>query len=117
LNFAVHLVNESVHSTDERILDPALNHLGQEASAFKALQNYRGLLSALPAYAALAGTDNDRVILESIVRTSTEPDHNMRRQLVSVQQFRTIIYDYSAVPNWIETLASLTITVEKVDQL
>lgn len=117
LNFALHLVNESVYPDDRRVLDPAVNHLTQESSVFTSMQNYRGLLSHLPAYAALAGTDNDRVILESIVRKTSEPDHNMRRQLVSVQQFRCIIYDYSAVPNWIQILASLTINVEKVDQL
>lgn len=117
LRFHVHLVNESYEQDDKRILDAALNHLGQESNVFKSLMNFRCLLSYVPGFEALADTDQDRVLIESIVRESTDPDHTMRRQLVSVQRFACRIFDYSATPNWATVLAQLALDVQKVDHL
>jgi len=117
LLFNVHLVNESFDSTDQRILNATLNHLGLESNVFRALMNFRCLLSYVPGFEALEDTDADRVLIESISRESTDPDHTMRRQLVSVQRFACRIYDYSALPNWTTVLAELDLDVQKVDQL
>lgn len=117
LRFNTHLVNESFYDNDQRVLDAAVNHLGQESSVFVALMNWRCMLSYVPGFEALADTANDRVLLESIVRESSEPDHTMRRQLVGVQRFACRIYDYSAQPQWAQVLAALSLDVQIVDSL
>lgn len=117
LAFNVHLVNDSYFDNDARVLDPTLNHLGQETAVFRALMNWRCMLSYVPGFEALAGTANDRVLMESVVRESTEPDHNMRRQLVSVQRFTCRVYDYGATKTWVSVLAALAVDTEIVDNL
>lgn len=117
LRFNVHLVNESFDPGEQRILNASLNHLGGESAIFKALMNFRCLLSYVPGFEDLEGTEDDRVLIESIVRESTESDHTMRRQLVSVQRFSCRIFDYSALPNWTDVLAGLDLDILNVDQL
>lgn len=117
LRFSVHLVDESYHDDDKRITDTALNHLTKASAIFRALMNWRCNLSYVPGFEALADTTEDRVLLESIVRLNSEPDHNLRRQLVSVQGFTTRIYDYSAAPAWEQVLATLALDVQIVEEL
>ncbi len=114
LAFNVHLVNDSVFDTDERILDSTLNHLGQEGAIFRALMNWRAMLHDVPGMDTLEDTSADRVLLESVVRNSTEPDHNLRRQLVSVQQFTARLYDYTATKQWVQVLTDLDLEVLRV---
>ena len=113
----IHLVDESFYDDDRRITDSALHHLGRASNVFKALMNFRCNLSYVPGFEALAGTADDRVLMESMVRKVSEPDHNMRRQLVNVQGFETRIYYYSATPQWDTVLAALALDVQKVDSL
>jgi hypothetical protein len=101
LHFTVHVVNESMYDTDQRVLDDGQDHFGLEAQVYAALHRHRVLLSHLPAFAALSGTADDRVLCESITRVSTVIDHTLRRQLVSVQEFQTTIYDYSAMKDFL----------------
>lgn len=115
--FNLHLVNDCYHDDDQRITDAALGHLAQEAAVYATLQNWRCHLSYVPGFEALEGTPDDRVLIESITRERTDPDHNMGRQIVSVQGFACRIYDYGAVKNWVEVLAALNLTVIKVDTL
>lgn len=117
LGFAVHLCNHTFDTDDRRITDVTLGHFAKESAIFVALMNWRAMMSDVPGLEALAGTPNDRVLIESIVRTGTEPDHNIRRQMVSVQTFQTKIYDYSAEPQWQTVVASLQIEVLKVNAL
>lgn len=114
LQFNVHLVNDSVFDTDARMLDTTLNHLGQEGAVFRALMNWRAMLHDVPGMDTLEGTSADRVLIESLVRTSTDPDHNLRRQLVSVQSFTSRVYDYSATKQWVQVMATLDLEVLKV---
>ncbi len=113
LMVSIHAVNASLYDTDQRILDAASNHLELENSVYRALQGFRCMLSYLPEYAGLAGGANDRVLLESMVRQRTYPDHDINRLLVSVQEFKTRIYDYSAEPQYQEVIANLNLTAEK----
>ncbi len=117
IEFNHHLVNESYYDDDKRVLDSALGHLTQESQVFQALMNWRCMLSYVPGYEGLTDTADDRVLLESIVRTASEPDHTLRRQLVAVQQFTCTIYDYSATKQWTSILATLQLDVQKVDSL
>jgi len=111
----VHLVNETHYDDEKRMLDATINHLGQAQDIYKALHNWRCMLSYVDEYAALAGTENDRVLLESMVRVRTYPDHNMSRMLVAVQEFTMRIYDYDAQIQWQEVVAALDLQVEKAD--
>lgn len=115
--FNLHLVNDSLYDDDKRVTDPVLNHFGLETLVFKAMMNWRCMLSYVPGFEALADTDNDRVLIESIVRVSTDTDHGANRQLVSLQQFSCRIYDYSATKQWATVLAALELEVTKVDHL
>jgi hypothetical protein len=117
VRFNVHLVNDTYFDDDRRVTDATLGHLVQEASVYAALQNWRCLLSYVPGLEALEDTPNDRVLIESIVRERTDPDHNLNRQIVSVQGFACRVYDYGAVKNWVEVMANLGITVIKVNSL
>lgn len=115
LQFNIHLVNNSLDSDEKRVTDTAsLDHLGMESDVFRALQGFRALLSYVPGFEALAGEPGDRVILETISRLSSEPDHSMGRQLVSVQTFACRIYDYAATKTWATVVASLNQSVDMV---
>lgn len=111
--FQIHLVNESQYDDDQRMTDVQINHLGMERDVYLSMQNWRCMISYLPRYADLADTPADRVLIESTVRVRTYPDHEMNRMLVSVQEFITRIYDYSAQPQWQSVLAELDLKVQK----
>lgn len=113
----IHLVNDSYFDTDQRVTDATLNHFGLEGSVYRHLMNWRCLLSYVPGFEALAGTENDRVLMESVVRLNTDVDHGARRQFVSVQTFSTRIYDYSATKQWASVVAVLELDVIKVNHL
>lgn len=117
MSMNIHLVNDSYFDTDQRVTDPILNHFGLEGNVFKAMMNWRCMLSYVPGFEALAGTDNDRVLIESVVRLNTDVDHGARRQFVSVQTFSSRIYDYSATKQWVNVLAALELDVIKVNHL
>lgn len=117
LKLNAHLVNATLYDNDQRILDATINHLGMESQVFQALMNWRCMLSYVPGFEALEDTSNDRVLIESMVRNTTEPDHSMRQQLVSVQGFSSRIFDYSATPQWVQVLATLALDVQKVNSL
>lgn len=112
ISFNAHLVTESVADDDKRILDTTyVNHLGIENKVFVKLNNWRTNLSYVDAYGSLANTDKDRVLIESIVRKVTEPDHNLSEFVVTVQQFSCVIYDYSGMKNWKKVLAEISLEV------
>lgn len=109
MEFRIHLVNECNYDTDQRILDATLNHLGQESEVFRALMGWGCKLSYITAYAALNGTDNDAVLINDIIRTRTDPDHELSNLLVSVQTFQANVYDYNALPQWQSIVATLNL--------
>jgi len=117
LRLNAHLVNDTLYDNDQRILDATINHLGMESAVFVALMNWRCLLSYVPGFEALAGEPEDRVLIESMVRNTSEPDHAMRKQLVSVQGFSSRVFDYSATPQWQTVLATLQLDIQKVNVL
>ncbi len=117
ISMNVHLVTDNYHSDDQRVTDTTINLFGLENLVFKSLMNWRCNLSFVPGMEALADTSADRVLMESLVRVTSETDHNARRQMVSVQGFTTRIYDYSATKEWAQVLAMLELDVIKVDQL
>lgn len=115
--FAAHVVTDNYHDGDQRITDANTSPFGLESSVYTGLMNWRCNLSYLPGFEALEGTTNDRVLMESIVRLESSTDHAMRRQMVSLQVFGSKIYDYSAQKQWVEVLAALDLSVQKVNSL
>lgn len=117
LVFNVHLVNESMDSDERRMTDTtSTGHMAQAARVFSALQGFRANLKYIPGFESIADAD-DRVMIESITRVSSEVDHNLRRQVVSVQQFRATIFDYGAQRNWQQVLAAIEEEVEVVESV
>lgn len=112
LEFDVYLVQHSVLSGDERISDPVMDHLGIVDKIHKALHRWGAMLSDLPAFSALAGTEDDIVIINSIVRTGSTPDHNLSNLLVTAQRFSCLVRDISASPEYQETIANLNLNTE-----
>lgn len=85
LTFVVHTVTDSVYDDDERILDAATDHLQLVDDVFASLQGKRF-------------ADNGRTIMETIVRTSMIPDHSIEGIIVTTQEFKSVIFNYSARP-------------------
>lgn len=117
LQFAVHLVTDALFDDDKRITDPVLQHFLLDSKVYKGLQNWRCMLSYVPGLEALAGTDGDRVLIESVVRTDSEPDHTLRRQMVAINRFSCRIYDYTAAKEWETVMAQLELSIIKVNSL
>lgn len=111
LEFDVHLVQDCVLPGDERILDP-MDHLGIAESIYKVLHRWGAMLSDLPAFAALAGTDEDVVVINSITRVSSTPDHNLSNLMVTVQRFACLVRDVSASPEYQDVSAILNLNTE-----
>lgn len=110
--FSVHLVTETVADDDKRLLETQyVNHAAIENEVFKKLMNWRTHYSFVDEYAGLQNGD-DWMLIESIVRTASEPDHALTEFFVTVQQFKCVIYDYSAVKQWQQVQAQLQINAE-----
>jgi hypothetical protein len=116
LNFEIHLVTETAYGDSRDLTDTQfINHIAYETQLFAILHNYRFALSMLPAFAHLKNTPQDSIVLESISRTRTVPHDQLSNLNVSVQSFRTKIYDYAAVPQFQSVLAALNLQVNIVE--
>jgi hypothetical protein len=93
LEFTVHVVHESLGGDDARILD--IEHLEKVDACFIALQGFSATVQDVPGY---TGMFNDTVLINRIERTTLTMDHRMSNLLVTLIQFRTIIWDYKAMP-------------------
>lgn len=113
LEFTVTLVSLSAYGDDRDITDTEyINHLAIEDKIYKALHGQHFLLSSLNGNANLAGTDEDRVILNSIVRTNSNP-HSQLNNLVSTSQtFISRSFDYSAVAQMTEVMAQIDCNIQ-----
>jgi len=85
LNFIIHTVTDSIYDDEDRILDPAFDHLALVNEVYKKLQGHRY-------------KDGDFVIMETIERVSTTPDHSLNVIIKTSQEFRCTIFDYEAYP-------------------
>lgn len=105
----IHCASSCLYDDGQRITDATVNHLGFVEDAYKALNGKDFYLSLLPAYAALAGTNDDRIVINTMSRTAIVNDHALRSVLATVQEFSCTIYDYSAMLELIEKQASLVV--------
>lgn len=112
LQFETHLVSSSAYGDERDMTDrDYIDHLAQESAVFTALQNFRFNLSYVPGFSALAGTPNDRVLLEGIVRVGSVPHGELTNLPKTAQRFQATIADYSAQPQWQTVLATLECTL------
>ena len=111
LDFDVHVVTECHYDDAQRITQDNNQHLAVAASVYQKLMNWRCLLSYVPGFEALAGTEADMVLMESIVRTTQSSDHQLSPFLISSLSFRSHVFDYSAAPSLSEIIASLELDI------
>jgi uncharacterized lipoprotein YehR (DUF1307 family) len=88
----IHLVTDSVQDNDKRI---ATKHAEVLDQIYTKLHGFSARVSYLDEFAALAGTADDKRMLNSMRRTGITPPHNFSSKVVSLQNFTTVIYDHS----------------------
>jgi len=99
MELEIHLVSDTAYGDDRDMTDTTyIDHLGIETKIYKAMQNKRFMLSDTPGYEAMAGTANDLVLIESMVRNLTVPHDGMDNLIITVLVFQSNIFDYSASP-------------------
>jgi phage gp37-like protein len=98
LTFTIHTVTDSVYDDDERILNSVNDHFAYVTEVYKKLAGHRHKVG-------------DQVLMETIERLSTTPDHVLDVIIVTKQEFRCVIFDYSALPQTTTTqIQSINIT-------
>jgi len=99
---------------DERDLTDLIhiNHTFIEGKVFTSLMNKQFLLSQLSEYAVLAGTENDRIILQSITREESQPHDFIDTFVTSSITFECTVRDYSACPILGQVLADLDLQAQ-----
>ena len=112
LLFDVHLVQDCVLVGDKRVLSNSLNHLALAQNIYTKLQGWGAMLSDISAFSGLAGTSEDVVIINEIVRMATTPDMRLKKIIVTVQRFSCLIRDVSASPQYQEISATLNLDVD-----
>lgn len=101
MELEIHLVSDTAYGDGRDMTDETyIDHLGIEAKIYRALQGKRAMLSAAPGYEELADTPGDRILIESLVRTMTEPHDQLDNLIVTVLVFQGNIFDYSASPGF-----------------
>ncbi len=107
VRFRVHLFTEYYNDENE-----VLSHYDQVAGIHKALTKKTLLLSELTEYAGLAGTPDDKVILNTMTRTEITPDHNQSNTIITIQEFVASGVDLSAL-SAVTTVDPVTLTTIK----
>lgn len=116
--FTITLVNETMYGDDQDITNTEhINHFAIESLIYQALMNKRVLLSDIPTYQALEGTKNDVVIMESIVRKSTNTHKNINNLIVTTTPFTATVFDYKAADIWQTILAVLNLDISITQSL
>lgn len=105
--FTVYLVNHVLIEGDARYTDPTINHLGLMNDIYKKLTHYSARLSELPAFASVAGTEQDIVVVNSLVRTNITTIQELSNLLVTQQVFQGTWIDQSAHPDLQSVTANL----------
>lgn len=112
MELEIHLVSDTAYGDGRDMTDETyIDHLGIEAKIYRALQGRRFMLSAAPGYEDLEGEPGDRVLVESIVRTMTEPHDELDNLIVTVLVFQSNIFDYAASPD-IELAEDVTLALD-----
>jgi hypothetical protein len=93
LRFTTHVVTDTAYDDKQRMT--VHNHLSFEKSVYIALQGWDCMLSYLDNYAALANTNNDVQLFNSITRETSESDHALQRFIVTKASYECNVIDAS----------------------
>lgn len=86
LSFRIHVVSACLYDDEQRLIGTGVfSHMENVTEVFKTLQNFRAV------------EPSGRVLLESVIRVRTEPNHDLDVVMVTVQEFKATIFDYSAI--------------------
>jgi hypothetical protein len=88
----IHLVTDSVQDNEKRI---ATTHTAVMDKIYGKMHGFSAKASYLEEFAALAGTPNDKRMLNSMRRSGITPPHSFSSKVVTLQQFHSVIYDHS----------------------
>lgn len=113
LSFDITLVSQTAYGDDQDLEDTNyIDHWARAAFLFSSLHNCRFRLSDVPGMEALADTDDDRILMESIVRTQ-QGQHNVQRNLITTSdRYQTTIFDYYALKDYTDVLAELELDAQ-----
>jgi hypothetical protein len=111
-----HLLTENAKDRGSKIVDKqnadAIAHPKMMDKLFKSLQGFSAKLSYLDAFTALAGTDQDQRVFNSMSRNSLVPPHVVRKTMIkSVQSFRCVAYDHAATKTYTDPTPALEFIV------
>lgn len=112
MDVEIRLITKNVREKDNRIRQvDKENHLDIARLVFKKLQRiHSGKISEVPEFAALAETENDFILVDSISRIGTGFSNDFDKYVRSSQTFRIAFRDLSANETWEKTVATLEIT-------
>lgn len=113
IDFTVTLVSSTRYGDDRDITDTDyIDHLAIENAVYKHLQNHRVILHHLPGFAAVENTEDDLVLMESIVRVGTSTHQYIDNLMTTTATYRSKVYDYTATPEWQKILATLELDIQ-----
>ena len=93
----IHLVTDSIESKGERRIKrvTAKDHAVIMDEIYKTLNGKRGLLHEADGFEDVVNTEQDFMVMNSMTRNQIIPPHQLRKNMVSIQRFECVIYDYS----------------------
>lgn len=100
-DIVIHLLSENAKDKGAKIIDKQqadpIAHPKLLDKIYKTLHGFSARLSYLDAFTALAGTDQDQRVINSMSRNSITPPHRIRKTMIkSMQSFRCVVYDHAA---------------------
>lgn len=115
MQFTTHLVTESGHDDEKRVLTG--DHYLLELAVFRALMGWRVQAHSLPGMSAVQGTEQDVVVCETITRIGQDTDHEVRRVLVSRTTWSTRVFDRRATREWQDLMVNFNVSAQLIKQL
>lgn len=108
--FSVHLINETVFGDERDLIDTEyINQAATEEAVYKTLHGKTLMLSHVPGYEQLAGTEQDQVLLNSIERVRLDPHRELSGIVETVITFSGIAYDLTARKEFQTVLAQICV--------
>lgn len=100
----VHLLTE--YYDDD---DATLAHFDLSSAIHASIDDMEAWASELPVYSALAGTEDDFLIINQASRTAIIPDHAQTNLIVTIQEFKFFAVDLSNIRTYLDKNVTLDI--------
>lgn len=118
MNVTAHIVDESAYDSDLRMttnpIQSSLKHLILVETINGALNDTGHRLSDITAFASYLNTPNDRIIVNNMVRITTDRTmlHELSPLLVTKVTYQMAVIDYSGTANYLGDLQQLLVSLE-----